>query len=61
MHQLVARAFNISLDGRSAEYGTDYFEFCMSGIDPRVPAAANHLPADQSLLDPTGDPDRAAG
>ena len=40
MRKLIVRAFNISLDGVSAEYGTEYFEWCMSGIDPRVPEVA---------------------
>jgi hypothetical protein len=39
MRKLIVRAFNISLDGMSADYGTEYFEWCMSGIDPRVPEA----------------------
>jgi len=41
----------------SAEYGTRYFEWCMSGIDPRVPEVAgpHQLQADDSLLDPTGE------
>jgi len=53
MRKLMVRAFNISLDGVSAEYGTEYFEWCMSGIDPRVPEVAgqDHLPADESQLD----------
>ena len=55
--KLIVRAFNISLDGMTAEYGTEYFEWCMSGIDPRVPELASHLhlPADESQLDPTGE------
>jgi len=55
MRKLIVRAFNVSLDGRSAEYGTGYFDWCLGGIDPRVPAGADHLPEDQSLLDPTGE------
>lgn len=57
MRKLIVRAFNLSLDGVSAEYGTEYFEWCMSGIDPRVPevASQHHLPADESQLDPTGE------
>jgi len=57
MRKLIVRAFNISLDGVSAEYGTEYFEWCMSGIDPRVPEAEgpHQLQADDSLLDPTGE------
>jgi len=48
MRRLIVRAFSISLDGMSADYGTEYFEWCMSGIDPRVPevASQHHLPAD---------------
>ena len=34
MSKLTVRAFSISLDGMSADYGTEYFEWCMSGIDP---------------------------
>jgi dihydrofolate reductase len=57
MRKLIVRAFNISLDGVNAEYGTDYFDWCMSGIDPRVPEVASqyHLHADDSQLDPTGE------
>ncbi|HEY7047357.1 MAG TPA: dihydrofolate reductase family protein [Jatrophihabitantaceae bacterium] len=55
MRKLIVRAFNISLDGVSASYGTEYFEWCMSGIDPRVSGVANHLPPDESQLDPTGE------
>jgi hypothetical protein len=56
MRKLIARAFSISLDGVSADYGTKYFEWCMSGIDPRVHEVASqyHLAADDSQLDPTG-------
>ena len=56
MRKLMVRAFNISLDGVSAEYGTEYFEWCMSGIDPRVPEVAgqDHLPADESQCLPGG-------
>lgn len=38
MRKLVVHAFNISLDGVNAQNGTGYFDFCMSGIDPAVPA-----------------------
>jgi hypothetical protein len=57
MRKLIVRAFNLSLDGVSANYGTQYFDWCMSGIDPRVTADASrpHLPADESQLDPTGE------
>ena len=57
MRQLIVRAFNISLDGVNAEYGTEYFNWCMSGIDPRVSAAKGQHPlgADESLLDATGE------
>jgi hypothetical protein len=57
MRKLIVRAFNISLDGVNAEYGTEYFDWCMSGIDPRVSEGSgrHHLPADDSLLDPTGE------
>jgi dihydrofolate reductase len=57
MRKLIIRAFNISLDGVNAEYGTEYFSWCMSGIDPRVSEAASrhHLPPDESQLDPTGE------
>jgi dihydrofolate reductase len=57
MRKLIVRAFNISLDGVNAEYGTEYFNWCMSGIDPRVPELAGQhaLPADDSQLDPTGE------
>ena len=56
MRQLIVRAFNISLDGVNAEFGTEYFNWCMSGIDPRVSAASPHpLAPDESQLDPTGE------
>ncbi len=55
MRKLIVRAFNISLDGVNAQKGTEYFDFCMSGIDPTVPAGVNHLPADDSQLDATGE------
>lgn len=55
MRKLVVRAFNISLDGVNAQNGTEYFDFCMSGIDPDVPAGVNHLPPDESQLDATGE------
>jgi dihydrofolate reductase len=57
MRNLIVRAFNISLDGVNAEYGTEYFEWCMSGIDPRVPEVASQprRPVDDSQLDPTGE------
>jgi dihydrofolate reductase len=62
MRKLILRAFNVSLDGVSAEYGSDYFKWCMTGIDPRVApdASQHHLGADESLLDPTGELYRGA-
>jgi len=57
MRKLIVRAFNVSLDGVSAEYGSDYFDWCMNGIDPRVSEGAgkHHLAADETLLDATGE------
>lgn len=55
MRKLVVRAFNISLDGVNAQNGTEYFDFCMSGIDPAVPADVSHLAPDESQLDATGE------
>lgn len=54
MRKLIVRAFNVSLDGVSAEYGTDYFDWCMSGIDPRVSegASKHHLAAEETLPSP---------
>jgi hypothetical protein len=54
MRKLIVRAFNISLDGVNAQKGTEYFDFCMSGIDPTVPADVDHLPPDESQTRPYG-------
>ena len=57
MRKLIVRAFNISLDGVSAEFGSKYFDWCMSGIDARVTGEVSkpRLAADESLLDATGE------
>jgi len=60
MRKLIARVFNLSLDGVNAQKGTEFFDFCMSGIDPSVTEVEKHLPFDESQLDATGELYRSA-